>query len=306
MDRPFDSAWLKWGRAVVHYHALEAEVTNYIANPDRHEYFLRWGDYDAKRHGFPITIASFTPWPTHWGVLLGDVVFNYRSALDHIAWAVVGRGRRAGTLTEKEARNVYFPVVGTNAADFKRETVVKLIGARREDLALVRKTQPYLRGKRRAQRHVFTILNDLSIVDKHRTIQPVQTITMRGSYTILKMVRCEETRDTRQPRERRAVMEVGAEIGIVRVRKTGPDPEIDVGVTLDFTPGITPTNRLDEWLQVTGQLIRNLLIHLDPEPPNEIAQLGDPTWFFPPGQIPPHLRPPPAHGEHFPDAGHSL
>jgi len=37
-------------------------------------------------------------------------------------------------------------------------------------------------------------------------------------------------------------------------------------------------------------MIRALLLILGSEPPDEIVELGEPAWFFPPGELPLHLR----------------
>jgi hypothetical protein len=293
MTGPFDSAWLKWGRAVVHQQTLEAEITRFVAESDGTELTFGW-HYDPKRHGFPVDIAAFDPWPAHWGPILGDVIANFRSALDHAAWAIVQRGRRGATgfpLGKPEARDVYFPVVRTDYRDFNREITKKLVGARRADVALVRRMQPYHRGKRGYRRHAIYILNELSKSDKHRSVQPVQMLAVEGSYTVLHARDCEPTTDRRRPGVRRVKMNVGAEVGVVRVRKLGSSPEVDVDVTIGLSPGITELARLDEWLKVTGSMIRSFLILLGSKPPDEIVQLGDPLLFFALEDLPPHLRP---------------
>src|SRR5205809_331201 len=71
MVEPFDSAWLKWGRAVVHSRALEKEIAGFVSGLDQD--YLKFGiaPYDPKRHGFAIGITEIKPFPASWGVLLG-------------------------------------------------------------------------------------------------------------------------------------------------------------------------------------------------------------------------------------------
>src|SRR5207237_45158 len=71
-------------------------------------------EYDAKRHAVILRVESIKPMPVEWGLRLGDVVHNYRSCLDHVAWAIVRRGRRPPSrLSDWEQSSVYFPISRT-------------------------------------------------------------------------------------------------------------------------------------------------------------------------------------------------
>jgi hypothetical protein len=258
MDQPFDSAWLKWGRAIVHVHALESEMAQLAANPKRNELTLGIGHYDPKRHGFPVEIAEVKPWPANWGVLLGDIAANFRSALDHCAWAIVHRGKGGANgfpLTKREAKQIYFPIVSTDARQLNGEISTKLIGARRADIAIVRRVQPYHRGTRHG-RHPLFVLNQLCNSDKHRAIEPVRMIASSGGYQFLARRDCVPTTDRRRPRLRIVPMEIGAEVGVVRVRKTGPEPDVDVDTHIGVRPGVVERTPLDEWLAKTARMVR--------------------------------------------------
>jgi len=109
-DPLFDSAWLKWGRAVVHTHALNADIETFGPDGGREPTFSVRAEYQPKRHGFAIIIDDIDALPPTWGLILGDVANNLRSALDQLAWALVTRGRTPPhALTTKQQRNVYYP-----------------------------------------------------------------------------------------------------------------------------------------------------------------------------------------------------
>jgi hypothetical protein len=286
MDGPFDSAWLKWGRGVVHAHSLEVELRAYIAQPDREEITLGFCHYDPKRHGFPVEIAEVAPWPAIWGALLGDIVGNVRSALDHCAWAIVQRGKGGVgglPLSDPEASLVYFPIVHTSAKQFNGDIVSKLIGAGRRDIAVVRKAQPYHGGKTRHHRHALFVLNKLAKGDKHRMLAVVAMMLTDGNYTILSATDCIASSDSRRPRARLIRAEPGEELGVIRVRKAGPNPSLEVDARIAARPGIADRTPLADWAQVTILLIRNVLLTFADPPLDELAQLGDPLWFFPNG-----------------------
>jgi hypothetical protein len=93
MDGLFDSAWLKWGRAVVHAEALVTDIGLVTTDPHRPRDFIFGYEYNAKRHGFVVDVARVEPLPPAWTLMLGDVAANLRSALEHLAWGIVHRGR---------------------------------------------------------------------------------------------------------------------------------------------------------------------------------------------------------------------
>lgn len=272
---------MKWGRGVLHAHALHGKLSAYKAKRYREDITIGVRHYDAKRHGFPIDIVAADPLPAEWGLLLGDIATNLRAALDHSAWAIVHRGNGGKDelpLRKGEASAIYFPIVTTSAAQFNGDIKAKLIGAKRSDIALVRKMQPYF-GKGNADRHALAILNDLCTADKHRAVQPVHMAITAARYSILDQWDCEPTTDKRLPRPRPAVVKPGVELGVVRVRKTGPHPRIDIDTRLAAAPGVTERSPIDEWLNKSVVLIRTFLSHLAP-PPDELVQLGDPKLFF--------------------------
>jgi len=71
MDGLFDSAWLKWGGAVIHSHALQADIDAWAVDPNRETGFEITKRYDAKRHCVVLSVASIDPLPIRWGLRLG-------------------------------------------------------------------------------------------------------------------------------------------------------------------------------------------------------------------------------------------
>lgn len=71
-DPLFDSAWLKWTRAILHARTLERDIAVWSQeNPNPVRAFR--ADYDAKRHGFAIVVEDIDPVPVRWRLLLGDI-----------------------------------------------------------------------------------------------------------------------------------------------------------------------------------------------------------------------------------------
>lgn len=224
-DPLFDSAWLKWGRAVVHAQELAADVVKVLASGADGPHFDIACKYEPRRHGFAVTNTGIDPMPPTWGLLVGDVANNLRSALDHVAWALVTRGRTPPSMLKKGAqKKVYFPIAQTRKG-FNGSLATNLPGVRRADIARVRKYQPYHHGTR-GRWFSWLVLTEINTADKHRSIAPVWAIPLAADFQITEVRDC-----VLVPHERdapRPALETGVEIGFVRVRKTGPEPWINV------------------------------------------------------------------------------
>jgi hypothetical protein len=111
---------------------------------------------------------SLKPIPEPWGLLIGDAIHNYRSALDHLAFALVRAGSRANVIRDpKRVKRIYFPYFGEALAIYPNKWVAdKLPGV---DTGYVKALAPFqsgLRpGKRRWQLRALQRLDDL---EKHR------------------------------------------------------------------------------------------------------------------------------------------
>jgi hypothetical protein len=85
-DPLFESAWLKWGQAIVHSQTLKRDIETRADDGNADPVGAFRTEYQPKRHGFAIIIEEVMPIPVRWRLLLGDIANNYRAALDHLAW----------------------------------------------------------------------------------------------------------------------------------------------------------------------------------------------------------------------------
>lgn len=220
-DPLVESAWLKWAHGVGHAQALDADIDidMFAASPDNDPLLGVGTDYDPRRHGFTVRVADVAPVPKRWGLMLGDVAHNYRSALDHAAWTIVSRGTTpSSALNTKQRRLIQFPIADQRAA-FNGSLHTRLPGARRRDIAIVRRRQPYHYSPRNRSRHYLTVLAALNNRDKHRTLQPIWVHATRLDIEIARMRDCVVPR-LGWPR-RRGPLEIGSEIAFIRARKRG-------------------------------------------------------------------------------------
>lgn len=269
-DPLFDGAWLKWARAVVHAQTLQVHLNAIGTEEGDEPTFAVRTEYQPKRHGFAVVITDIDPMPPIWGLLLGDIANNLRSALDQIAWAVVTRGRTPPeTLSERRRRQIYFPI-SKDRDEFNAALASKLPGVMRADIARVRRSQPYHHPSR-ARWSALLQLAEINAADKHRTIQPVWAIPVTTDIEVTHQRDCVLTRQ--ETTGKRKALRVDTELGFVRARKTGPDPYIEVTPHLTAEPAFNEYTLLREWLKISIGWIQLLLCEFS-ELPDDIAGIG--------------------------------
>jgi hypothetical protein len=268
---PFDSAWLKWAWASLKAEALEGEITAFTDDLGGNPFLRVRTEYQPKRHAFAVIITGVIPLPDHWGLLLGDVAHNFRSSLDHVAWEIVSRGSTPpGTLPDKHGKgikgraktDIAFPV-----ARDPKEFVEKLRGvpgARRPDIAVLRRYQPYARGRRRDTRCI-TALAGFNNIDKHRELQPLFGFPKGGGLEIVQVRDCLITDQRRSALP--LSLDVGTELRTLHVRRTGPDPYLEVNPTVTASEVFGDNARLI-WVKATKTWICRLLSEFGPCPVN--------------------------------------
>jgi len=283
-DPLFESAWLKWAQAIVHAQALEADIAAWIQHDPNPVRTFRT-EYNAKRHGFAVVVEDVAPMPVRWRLLLGDIANNYRASLDHLAWALVSRGKMppgSGLLTEQQEKAVYFPICD-DRADFnaqirtpkKARTRLKLPAIRRTDAAIVRRAQPYHRGPSRRPMDSFVLLGDINNGDKHRTIQPLWAYPSRIDIEVTHMRNC-VLRGTEIWKRRGDPLDKEAEIAFLPGRRLGPDPELEMRLRVTSRPTIGNRISVREWHTKTGIGIFKLLREFSQQPAS-IHEIGA-TW----------------------------
>lgn len=174
MADALESSRLRLNRASEQLNSLKAEIEQFIGrNPYRTPIKL---DPNAEWQTMYWRILE-EPSP-RWGVIIGEVAHNLRSALDHAVWqaALLHLEREP---TEEEARNIYFPIANTERQFTSSAVVSHFLSD--EAVAAIQRTQPY-RGGQRAQ--LLNTLRWLSNVDKHRSLQAAFLALKTGGITM--------------------------------------------------------------------------------------------------------------------------
>ncbi len=270
VDPAFESAWLMVTWSQVHAERLQVELAA-VASIDMH---LRPGvfiksDYEPDRHGFVLRVGPATSPPPHsWGLRLADSVNCLRSSLDHLAWAVVGRGGKPPSgMSKRDQRGIYFPIYDT-INGFDASLSRKLPGVLAADLAVIRAVQPY-HGPNIAE-HPLAILDSLVQENKHRTLSPPYVLPVTvPTYEVTKQNDCIVTGFVPSGSVG-SPLDQGTEVGLYLADRVGPDPYIEVQFHADLAAcvkeGIPIT--LDQWMRTAIRQVSDLLLNFSAIPPS--------------------------------------
>jgi hypothetical protein len=124
-----------------------------------------------------VTPQGFSEPQPEWGVVLGDVLHQLRTTLDHLIYNIAKR--RHAAFLPKEERSLHFPIFEDQIhfdADWRVSKSWRgcptfwdyVIGV--DAFTIVKLTQPYERYKSDATRDPLWHLHKLDNIDKHRTI----------------------------------------------------------------------------------------------------------------------------------------
>jgi hypothetical protein len=220
-----DGCWVKLDRAREHLDGLASEIKAAVADPSNVT-VLR-PQFDVKQTNCYIQVQSVPDYPLlRWGVMVGDILHNLRSALDHLAWQLYKTG--CARLTSKEEGRIVFPICRT-VDDFRSKLNTHLGGVSWVQRALVYEYQPCARYHDTTLSPLYR-LQSLSNDDKHQVVTPVVFPTkgqdlpgFRGNDNneILG-----ETWIAYQS------LEPGAYVAVLQVRVTGPQPEVYIDGSL--------------------------------------------------------------------------
>jgi hypothetical protein len=160
-----------------------------------------------------------------WATILGDIVHNLRSTLDHLVNQLVLAN------SEEPRSSNQFPICDQESS-WEREIGKKerLTGVATEDVDLIRHVQPFAwaaryTGTTRARIQALAQLRDLSNHDKHKLLLPIRLFPRELRYALdMEDAERVDPEDADDEWGTEAIADGGV-ILEVRVRKTGPRPD---------------------------------------------------------------------------------
>ncbi len=162
---PLDGPRMKIVRAESHLKRLDAALGKYRQlKPYRLDVETR-----DKERVYVYRIDAVVEPPRDLGLLVGEIAYHLRSALDQIIWPLSG----AESLSEQAQRRVTFPIFKDRNPGLWEQN---LNGVKDNVRDVVNGFQPYIDGER-AEYHRLWVLNEIATFDRHRFIHMANGVT---------------------------------------------------------------------------------------------------------------------------------
>lgn len=234
-----------------HLEALNGAMLGYLRSEPK-PYTVR-GEFDPNRREYVFVGKIVRPMSDAvlWGVMLGDVLHNFRSALDHLVCQLVLLNTR-----KLGGQDNQFPIcssgarywsIGRNGQPSTRE--FRLRGVSDEHRAVIDGLQPYRAQDPPNLIQPLAALRDLSNLDKHRLVHPTLVAVDVRSSDDFGLISNADAGDM-LGQELGPLTEDGeTEILCVKFSCPGPNPEVTVEGELPMGTGFgEPAIRLPAFL----------------------------------------------------------
>jgi hypothetical protein len=262
MKHPLDESWAKIVRAHEHIDSLNAEAALWLQEMERNDDTISTRyEIDTETGWCEAFIANIPQAPPfRFGLIVGDVVHNLRSALDHLAWELANLNRPE----RGEDRVTKFPIASTPGEFKKRHVQLSMEHIHPDHREMIEEEQPYQPNGEENPSHPLIWIADLSNRDKHQGIHPVSVdiaAYYMHPYAIADATITEQTTYG-------ADLEVGAKIMSMRIVATGPNPQMDVHPTI-LPPAVSlrsgnEVGRIDFVLPNLAEHVRQLVTGFKP------------------------------------------
>ncbi len=177
MAADLSGVWAKIARADEHFDLLEREIRAFT-DRDPQPIGLSIPKFDAESGWFIAYAMEAEPPPPRLGVILGDLVHDTRSALDHLVWQLV----ILNGATPKRSNT--FPLTLTEAS---WENAIRngcLQGVSKKHQAIIKRVQPN-QGPNGPEDTYTGVLGHLSNIDKHQIVHVTAFIMRDPTQSIL-------------------------------------------------------------------------------------------------------------------------
>lgn len=171
------SAFSKVGRAGEHIDVLHHSIAEWVGN--NHYVLRRISNLDFTEFRWVLELPSIPL--VRWGLFVGEVFFNLRSALDHAVYGIAVK--LTGHNPPPNERDLFFPI--TDSPE-KFDTAMRRLAKPFEQVqqpdvrAMLERLQPYHDGaggilaEDLAHVEGLSLIRDLNNNDKHKLIHPVR------------------------------------------------------------------------------------------------------------------------------------
>lgn len=162
-----------------------------------------------------------------WGVLIGEIVHNLRSALDQAVYAA----------SIKPSRDTKFPVC-RDEEDWDKWACSMVYGVPEKAVAIIKQSQPYHRMEKKGL-HEIALLNGMWNHDKHRLLHTTGLVLARPHP---KIVVVRDVAEILKTNFLSRPLEDDTEVVRVVIRPSGPKPKLkmdgNLAVGIAFAEGV--------------------------------------------------------------------
>ncbi len=231
---PLVGATLKLQRANANLDALKAEIGRV-----RKRYPHRAIRYLDAKAGLAVFAVDVDPPPAIWAPLIGDVLHNIHSSLDHLMWELVRHGNYG--FDPPPGTRASFPIF-PNRTKFwakgkgkgslswtSRSGATALLQVPADARRLILEVQPY---KDRHREHPLWHLYSLSNADKHQTLHYAQHAVVGAELKVVSLDSVEIR--SFEPRSGPIVPGVKQIIGVLRFEIVGENSKMNVKPRFTF------------------------------------------------------------------------
>jgi hypothetical protein len=187
-EASLDGPIAKLDRAKAHFQALNKSIGAFKRSKT-HDFVISQFNPNTGEKVVNLKILK-EPKNPEWGLVLGDMVHNLRSALDHLVWQLVILNGK------KPRRQNQFPIIGTkneywevpeNRSESVRDRM--LAGVAEDHRAFIDVVQPFIaEGAPEDSRTALALLSGISNADKHRVIHAGFVLTEEPSPELFDVV----------------------------------------------------------------------------------------------------------------------
>ncbi len=176
MTHPLDGSRTKIARAHKQIKKLGTTIDRFVKERDVNAIVL---DIDNDRRELVATFKLLDLPPALWAVIVGEILYDLRSALDHLAWQLVLQN--GGTPTSKTE----FPIF-KDEIKFKSDAPRKVRGMSDAMKAAIQALQPYIAGEnpKDAAMQKLWVLHELTNIDKHQTLHLAGWFLKTAAYNV--------------------------------------------------------------------------------------------------------------------------
>lgn len=178
-NHPLDGFLLKLNRAETHLESVHQSIEKFV----RSDYYETSTEYDYKRR-LVARLKNVQPPPAELSVLIGDTVFNLRSALDQLAYGLAATYTRP--LPEPVAWTSAFPIFSSGRryrTGGRGGAAYKMRGMSHHARAAIGRVQPFHKRKNPMLVYLW-MLEELCNIDKHRLVHLTTAATHAMSFQV--------------------------------------------------------------------------------------------------------------------------